>query len=831
MVVESPSSSIEALEKTETDGWKQEGTAILRAATPLDTRTIHFTTWPPITPSMAYSPRSEFLDRNSGFPRRRSTLHHQHTNLHLQEDAIEIPPMPSSPRTPLYYGSQVGIFPRLRPLQMLLILITILIVILETSDSIDPATLALSNAPRGGENLVSAIDGDLASLGLRQAHSRRASPTRTNANTPHSHGDLLFASYTPLATPAANGNVPTPPIASTSSTLSGKIVPSEPVSSASPTTINAPRGPLKPWEEAKEKEDDVDKYWEKRDGKIARKKGQDMCKCGPKSMCDYCMPIEPYDSAYQTSHAIKHLSYHAYLQKINSSAPLSSQSTSYVPPLSDPSYRVAVPCTSGSHPSWPAGICTKCQPSAVTLTRQTYRLVDHVEFAKPEIVEGLLSFWRTTGTQRFGYLLGRYEPYEEVPMGIKAVVEAVHEPPQEPHADGVAVGFPWEDEARVEQLAAACGLKVVGMIYTDLTADTTPEGKKEGKVLPKRHANSFFLSSLEVIFSAALQRKHPNPSRYSDSGFFSSKFVTCVLSADLTGAIAVEAYQVSDQAMGMVEADMIEASVDPGVVRVKEEIATRYIPDVFYRYKNKYGIEVKESAKPCFPVEYLLVNVTHGFPKQPNPLFISETAFTIENRAGVQEQSMPLVASRFLAAAKDISPAILDGSVSPSSDEKGKGKETDLEQARSIVKWLSDWHLLAYLESLGIFDPADVKLMARIGSSKSLEDLAKLFQSPSWHTFLTIAEESAPAVPTRDYPGAAPDKFDDGFEIPPDVDVPPESYGANGGGGGDVHMDDAGGAAPPNGAATGGSVVCPHCTFENDAGKMDCDICGLPLAG
>lgn len=68
---------------------------------------------------------------------------------------------------------------------------------------------------------------------------------------------------------------------------------------------------------------------------------------------------------------------------------------------------------------------------------------------------------------------------------------------------------------------------------------------------------------------------------------------------------------------------------------------------------------------------------------------------------------MPLVASRFLAAAKNIAPGILDGSITVATDEKGKGKASDLEQARSIVKWLSDWHLLAYLESVGIF--ADVR--------------------------------------------------------------------------------------------------------------------------
>lgn len=246
-------------------------------------------------------------------------------------------------------------------------------------------------------------------------------------------------------------------------------------------------------------------------------------------------------------------------------------------------------------------------------------MVDHVEFATPALIENLLEFWRKTGCQRFGYLLGRYERYDQVPLGVKAIVEAIHEPPQEGEIDGVQIGLPWDEEGKMEDLAQICGMQIVGMIYTDLVPDeTTPEAKAARKVMFKRHAQSFFLSSLETIFAAHQQAKRPNPSRFSASGKFSSKFVTCVVTGNLDGGIDVTAYQASDQAVAMVKADMIEASVDPGTVRLKEEDrlqeqavhSARYIPDVFYRYKNKYGIDIKENAKPCFPVDYLLVSVS-----------------------------------------------------------------------------------------------------------------------------------------------------------------------------------------------------------------------------
>lgn len=368
----------------------------------------------------------------------------------------------------------------------------------------------------------------------------------------------------------------------------------------------------RPWEVVQE--DAVDVYWRTQDGKIPRTRNAQFCRHAANGMCDYCMPLEPHDAAYHTEHQIKHLSYHAYLNKLS---PKSSSATaaSLLPPLTPLEYRVKVPCPSKAHPPWPGGICTACQPSAITLQSQPFRMVDHLEIASAEIIDRFLHAWRRTGLQRFGFLIGHYEPYDKVPMGIKAVVEAIYEPPQEGELDGLTLGVPWEEEPRIRELAkrAATPLTVVGYMFTDLTAKEDDMGKN----VYKRHPGSFYLSSLEVIFAATLQKANPTPSKSSPDGQFASRLVTAVLTGTADGAVDVAAYQVSEQATAMVEADMIEASVDPGIVRVKEEDrstdSARYVPDVFFRYKNEYGLEVKQSAKPCFPVEYLLVNARDSF--------------------------------------------------------------------------------------------------------------------------------------------------------------------------------------------------------------------------
>lgn len=51
-------------------------------------------------------------------------------------------------------------------------------------------------------------------------------------------------------------------------------------------------------------------------------------------------------------------------------------------------------------------------------------------FDDPEILNQFLQSWRETGSQRCGYLYGKYIVDDHIPLGIQALVSAIYEPPQ-----------------------------------------------------------------------------------------------------------------------------------------------------------------------------------------------------------------------------------------------------------------------------------------------------------------------------------------------------------------------------------------------------------------
>lgn len=61
---------------------------------------------------------------------------------------------------------------------------------------------------------------------------------------------------------------------------------------------------------------------------------------------------------------------------------------------------------------------------------QKYRHVDNIMFENHTIADRFLDFWRKTGNQRMGYLYGRYTEHKDIPLGIRAEVAAIYEPPQ-----------------------------------------------------------------------------------------------------------------------------------------------------------------------------------------------------------------------------------------------------------------------------------------------------------------------------------------------------------------------------------------------------------------
>jgi hypothetical protein len=331
----------------------------------------------------------------------------------------------------------------------------------------------------------------------------------------------------------------------------------------------------------KAKEEDIDSLLRSMDGRTKR----DTRSCtthGPNGMCDHCTPLEPYDPIAQKD--AKHLSLHSYLKK--------NQQEGIEPPEYSIQRRHQRYCKNDHRP-YPHGLCSKCQPAAIPLVRQPFRCTDHLEFHGSKIVDRFIGGWRATGMQRFGWLIGKYEIYDGVPLGVKAVVEYIYEPLQEGAIDGFQLlNDPKEPPS-----------DVIGMIYTDLT----PE--ENGSVQNKRNASTFFVSSAECYFMAKQQLNRP----INSTNLPISRFVTAIITGNDNRQIDVFCYEISVQTESLARANIIMPSTDPSLMMLGSEDPNAFIPSVIYGKENEYGYKIQHCDDKSFPVEYLLVNLTHGF--------------------------------------------------------------------------------------------------------------------------------------------------------------------------------------------------------------------------
>ncbi|CAF0951552.1 unnamed protein product [Brachionus calyciflorus] len=380
-------------------------------------------------------------------------------------------------------------------------------------------------------------------------------------------------------------------------------------------------------------EDDVDAELAKQDGLISRDRDPQLCHHGPSGKCIHCVPVESYDLDYlkKINPSIKYISFNAYLKKLHEGG----NKAKYLS-LENLNCKIKPGCK--EHPAWPKGICNKCQPPTIYLNQQVYRHVDNIMFENGQIVEKFLNYWRRSGNQRVGFLFGRYEAYDGIPLGIKAVVSAIYEPPQITTESSVQLELPDPNEEKVFAMAKKLGLKCVGWIFTDLLRDDT------GKGVVKHYrgdAKTFFLSSDECIMAGYFQNKFKNYSRYSSDGYFGSKFVTVVVTGDSNNQIHFEGYQVSNQCASLVRDECIIPTYDvPQLAYIRESSNEKYIPDVYFREKDQYNNEVTKIARPL-PVEYLILDLPAAFAKEPTYTFnegnLAKEPFPIENRADIGE--------------------------------------------------------------------------------------------------------------------------------------------------------------------------------------------------
>jgi len=252
--------------------------------------------------------------------------------------------------------------------------------------------------------------------------------------------------------------------------------------------------------------------------------------------------------------------------------------------------------------------------STVTINRQPYRHVDYVTFEDGVIIDSLLSGWRKTGFQRGGFLIGTYTKDKSIPLGIKAKVCGIYEPPQQSTEDKIVL-LKDPNSEKFDRLLRLFGLQRVGFIWTSIKTNE----KKE--VIYDRNPECPLFCK-EIIRMGKHQSKYPNPWNDSDEKRFGSKFVSVLCYGSQNGGIEFDAFQISNQGVALIQDDVIKvAKEDPINFKVRKSNEKYIYPELQYSDVNEYGKNVTKKADPFFPALFFIIGVRSSTPKNPKPSF------------------------------------------------------------------------------------------------------------------------------------------------------------------------------------------------------------------
>jgi len=300
------------------------------------------------------------------------------------------------------------------------------------------------------------------------------------------------------------------------------------------------------------------------------------CQHGEGGKCANCVGKEYIQD-------VKHKSFDQYLnerkEKCKGIHEPSSKCNNCLPPQ-ELVYKLKPNCP--NHPPYPNGLCNKCLPPNVILARQPYRHIDYVSFMNQEEVNLFVYEWlkHYCMKQRMGFLFGYYAADPNYKDGVRAVVEAIYEPPQLGDADSVE---PLQDKDRtlVDVIAASLSLECIGWIFTSINTE-----------------KDVCLTSHDIRKAARYQEMYTIA---HESDYKVSKFITVVVKPRENNQAEVECYMVSDLCQTLERDEVFGDSEVKNRMQIRKAKKNEMMPTVYMESKPV------ESFDP----DFCIVNVKY----------------------------------------------------------------------------------------------------------------------------------------------------------------------------------------------------------------------------